>query len=202
MKWTAEQLLQAIAQASPSECITEAHMVEITGLSARQVEHAALKLRKYGLLEKTGQGCHILTESGREAAAAGKTLRSGPTAWTSPKVNKDSLRIRAWRAMRIRRKFSIPDLCMLVAQGGEKDIESNVGKYVRALTRAGYLIEMPKRERGTALTSNGFKRWWLQDDMDTGPLAPVWRVAAGEIYDPNTDTVRPIGKAQEVRHVV
>ncbi len=205
MKWTAEQLLQAIAQASPSECITEARMVEITGLSARQVEHAALKLRKYGLLEKTGQGCHILTESGREAAAAGKTLRSGPTAWTSPKVNKDSLRIRAWRAMRIRRKFSIPDLCMLVAQGGEKDIESNVGKYVRALEKAGYLIRMAKREAGVALTSNGHIRYWLPDDKDTGPLAPIWRVAAGEVYDPNTETVKvlpAIAKPKGVRHVV
>lgn len=200
MIWTAEKLLTAIAQASPAECITEARMVEITGLSAKQVEQAALKLRKHGLLEKTGQGCHILTDAGREAAAAGKKLRSGPNGThTGKRVHKDSLRVRAWRAMRIRRKFSIPDLCMLVAEGGERDIESNVGKYVRALVKAGYLVEMPRREAGTALTSNGFKRWWLVDDKDTGPLAPVWRVAAGEVYDPNTDTT--ISISGEARHV-
>lgn len=208
MIWTAEKLMNAIAQASPAECITVARMTEITGLDSVQVERACLKLRKHGLLTKTAQGCHRLTDAGREASAAGKQLRSGPTRYTAPKINKDSLRIRVWRAMRLRRKFSIPDLCMLVAQGGEKDIESNVGKYVRALVKAGYLVEMPRRERGTALTSNGFKRWWLLDDKDTGPLAPIWRVAAGEIYDPNTETVKalsteaPNADDKEVRHVV
>lgn len=193
MAWTAEQLLTAIAQASPDECITEARMVELTGLTAKQVEQAALKLRKHELLEKTGQGCHKLTDSGREAAAAGTTLRSGPRRWTGPKVHKESLRLRVWRAIRIRRKFSIPDLEMLVAEGGEKDITSNIGKYIRALEKAGYLVKMAKREAGTAPTSNGHIRYWLQDEKDTGPLAPIWRVANGTVYDPNTEQEISLG---------
>lgn len=187
MAWTAEQLLTAIAQASSEECITEARMVELTGLTAKQVDHAALKLRKHELLEKTGQGCHKLTDSGREAAAAGKTLRSGPRKWTGVKLHKDSLRVRVWRAMRIRRKFSIPDLEVLVAEGGEKDMTSNIGKYIRALEKAGFLIKLPKREAGNAATSNGFVRWWLPDDKDTGPMAPMWRTSKGTVYDPNTE---------------
>lgn len=188
MAWISEQLLTAIAKASSCECVTEARMAEITGLTPLQVERAALKLRKHGLLDKTGQGCHQLTDAGREATAAGARLRSGP-AGSQPgkRVWKDTLRVRIWRAIRLRRKFSIPDLAMLVAQGGEKDIESNIGKYVRALAKAGYLVEMPKREAGAALTSNGFKRWWLPDDKDTGPQAPIWRVRAGTVYDPNIE---------------
>ena len=188
MAWISEKLLTAIADNSPTECVTEARMCEITGLKQLQVERAALKLRKYGLLEKTSQGCHVLTDSGREAVAAGIKLHSGPTQWTSPKVNKDSLRIRVWRAMRIRRKFSIPDLELLVAQGGEKDITNNIGKYVRALAKAGYLVELAKREAGTAITSNGFKRYWLPEDKDTGPQAPVWRKAKETVFDPNTES--------------
>ena len=185
MAWIAEQLLTAIAQHSPTECVTEARMCEITGLKPLQVERATLKLRKHELLVKTDMGCHQLTDAGREAAAAGKTLRSGPTSYTAPKINKDHLRIRVWRAIRIRRKFTIPDIAMLVARGGEKDIESNIGKYVRALVKAGYLVELPKRERGVSMTSNGFKRWWLTDEKDTGPLAPVWRKGHQTVYDPN-----------------
>ncbi len=188
MTWTSEQLLTAVAKHSPNECVTEARMCEITRFNALQVERACLKLRKHGLLEKTGQGCHILTDSGREAANAGKALRSGPRdQQTAPRINRDSLRIRVWRAIRLRRKFTLPDICMLVAQGGEKDIESNVGKYVRALFKAGYLIQLPRREAGTALTSNGYIRYWLQDNMDTGPLAPIVRVARKAMFDPNTE---------------
>jgi DNA-binding transcriptional ArsR family regulator len=188
MAWVSEKLLTAVGKAAPHECITEARMAELTGLSDRQVENAALKLRKHGLLEKTGQGCHTLTDAGREACVAGAKLRSGPRAWTGPKVHKDSLRTRVWRAMRLRGKFSIPDLEMLVAEGGEKDIASNIRKYLKPLEKAGYIIRMPKREAGTALTSNGHVRWWLLPEKDTGPQAPVHRKVSGTVYDPNTET--------------
>lgn len=192
MAWTSEKLLHAVAKAATCECITEARMAEITGLTQKQVEHAALKLRRAGFLEKTGQGCHQITDAGREAIKAGATLRSGPREQIAPRLNRSSLRIRVWRAIRIRRKFSLPDLEVLVAEGGEKDITSNIGKYIRALAKAGYLVELPKREAGTAITSNGHKRYWLADDKDTGPQAPVWRVKAGTVYDPNNDQEIPL----------
>lgn len=200
MTWTAENLLAAVAQASPDECITVDRMSVLTGMDAVQIERAALKLRKHGLMEKTARGCHKLTESGVAAAAEGKQLRSGPNGgWTGPKVNKASLRIRAWRAMRLKEKFSLPDLAMLCAQGEEKDIISNLRKYVHALERAGYLTRMARREPGTAPTSNGHIRWWLQPEKNTGLQAPVWSADKNTVYDPNTE--QTIMLPQEVRHV-
>lgn len=194
MAWIAEQLLTAIGQAAPQECITGAKLVALTSLDDKQVDNAARKLRKHGLLELTDPGCYRLTAAGKEALSAGKTLRSGPrnSGQARTRVWRDYLRARVWRAIRIRRKFSIPDLEMLVAQGGEKDIASNIGKYLRALERAGYLVKLPKREAGTALTSNGFMRWWLPDEKNTGPLAPVIRVARQTLYDPNLEQEVPL----------
>ena len=190
MAWIAEQLLEAIGRTAPRDCITEEAVMRITGLSARQVEQGILKLRQHGLVEKVSPGCHKLTDAGRAADAEGMILRSGPRGGgqTGKRIHKDTLRIRVWRAIRIRRKFSIPDLVALVAEGGERDIESNIRKYLSALTRAGILTELPRREAGTALTSNGYKRWWLRDEQDTGPAAPVWRQGANTVYDPNTET--------------
>lgn len=192
MAWTAETVLTAISQRQQHACVTEDDLALATQLSHKQIEHACLKLRKHGFIEKTALGCHTITDAGLEAIASGKTIRSGPKAWTAPKVNKNSLRIKVWRAMRIRGKFSIPEITMLVAEGGEKDITSNIGKYVRALEKAGYLIKMPKREKGCGLTSNGHIRYWLVPTRDSGPQAPVWRVAKGAVFDPNTEMEHPL----------
>jgi len=189
--WKSEALLTAIAQAAPAECITEARMVDITGHSARSVEYSCLILRRRGLLTRTAQGCHKLTDAGRTAIAEGHHVRSGPRGrHTGTRVIRGTLRERAWGAMRILRKFSLADLIMLIAEGRERDITSNVGKYVRALTRAGLLRQLPQREQGGALTSNGNVRWLLIQDV--GPLAPVWRAERGTVYDPNAHAELPL----------
>lgn len=189
MAWIAEQLLHAIGKAAPNDCITEPALESLTGLGTRSVEQAVLKLRRHGLVEKVARGCHKLTDAGRAAIESGATLRSGPRGpHTGKRVVKDTLRTRVWRAIRLRRKFTIPDLISLVAEGGERDIESNIRKYLKVLTRAGILTELPRREGGNALTSNGYKRWWLADEKDTGPKAPVWRQGADTVFDPNTET--------------
>lgn len=192
MAWIAQQLLTAINAQRDRDCITEMDLVMRSLLTAKQVEQAALTLRRNGLIEKTGKGCHTLTAAGKKMLDAGKTaLTSGPKGGgqTGKRVRKMSLRIGIWRAFRIRRKLSVPEIIALVVDGSERgDVTSNVQKYVSALAKAGYLIEMPRREPGTALTSNGFKRWWLADGKDTGPKAPVWRAARGSVYDPNTET--------------
>lgn len=189
MIWISNTILTAIKDAYHMGCVREADLVHSSGLTAKQVEQACLKLRKHGLLEKCEQGCHTITEAGRIAMAEGKKITSGPKgSHTVPKkVNPNTLRVRVWRAMRIRSKFSIPELAMLVAQGGEKDISSNIGKYIRALQKAGYITELAKREKGSAITSNGHKRYWLLPERNTGLQAPVWRVAAKTVYDPNTE---------------
>lgn len=191
MAWIAEKVLTAIKESEMRECITEERLLELTDLTKQQVQQSCRLLRRSGLLEKTGQGCHKITAAGLEALKAGARYRSGPKdkKQSGKRIWKDTLRIRIWRAIRIRRKFTVPELISLVVDGTERgDITSNVQKYVRALAKAGYLIEMPKREQGTAPTSNGHKRWWLTDEKDTGPQAPVWRLERGTVYDPNTKT--------------
>jgi hypothetical protein len=191
MAWTAEQLLTAVGQAAPRECITEARMAEITGLTPPQVEHAALKLRKHGFLTKTGQGCHKLTAAGRAAIAAGRKIRSGPNGPETGHRRRDrGLRQRVWNALRSGKKLTVDDLIMRVAEGGERDPRSNVRKYLVALARAGYVRQMPVREPGLNPSSNGCVRWWLV--KDTGPIAPVWRQRHGALYDGNSEEQMPL----------
>lgn len=187
MAWNGEKLLTAIGESNPRHCITEARLVELTGLAASQVKQSASTLIGNGLMEKTVNGCLRLTRAGRQAVESGASIRS-------KRVLKDTLRVRVWRAIRIRRKFSVPEIISLVVdENARGDITSNVQKYVRALGKAGYLVELPRREQGTAVTSPGYKRWWLQDGKDTGPQAPVWSLEKRRVYDPNTEETHDIG---------
>ncbi len=190
MAWTAEQLLTAVGQAAPRECITEARMAEITGLTPLQVEHAALKLRKHGFMTRTGQGCHKLTAAGRAALAAGRKIRSGPNGPETGHRRRDrGLRQRVWNVLRTGKKLTVDDLIMRVAEGGERDPRSNVRKYLVALARAGYVRQMPVREPGLNPSSNGCVRWWLV--MDTGLDAPVARVGCAALWDANIEQQIP-----------
>lgn len=201
MIWRAEKILTVIRDARLSECITEEKLIALTGMTAKQVENSVFTLRRNGLVERTGVGCHKLTGTGREALKAGASalcrLRSGPKgSWNTGTRRKleNTLRDRVWRAMNIRRKFSVPELTLLAVDGTERgDPTSNIQKYVRALARAGYLTELPRREPCRSPTSPGFKRWWMQDGKHTGPLAPVVRNNYTVVYDPNTDETHAIG---------
>ena len=192
MVWIAEKVLTAIDAAGLHDCITKLQLVELTGLTPRQIEGFTSKLSRHSLLKVTAKGCYQLTDAGKEALAAGGRFRSGPKGKESGicRVRENTLRTKLWRAMRIRRKFSVPELISLVVDGSEcGDITNNVQKYLGALAKAGYLIEMPRREPGTAIGSNGYKRWWLTDEKDTGPQAPVFRARVKNVFDPNTRAI-------------
>jgi hypothetical protein len=192
MTWTSQHLLNAVAQAASDDCITETRMAELTGMKPIQVERSAFKLRQHGFMTRVGQGCHQLTPAGRAAYEAGIKLTSGPTGPQASGQRKrhPGLRQRVWNVLRLGRKVSVEDILLLVVQGGEKDPTSNVGKYLRALARAGYVRRMPIRETPSNLTSNGAIRWWLISD--TGALAPVWRTSRDVIHDPNLDQDIPM----------
>ena len=66
---------------------------------------------------------------------------------------------------------------------------ANLRRYMRALCLTGFLVEMPTRERGTAETSNGYKRYRLMND--TGDIAPTYRNQKHEVFDHNTREVTP-----------
>jgi len=68
-----------------------------------------------------------------------------------------------------------------------KQMETHIimRRAIGRLRRAGYLREAPTRVRGTAVTSNGFKKFTLV--RNTGPIAPVWSDARKCLHDFNLE---------------
>lgn len=174
------------------ECLTVEQITSRTEIDRRSVARAAGKLVTRGYAERVEIGCFRLTDDGRAAMAAGVVIRSGPKGpdtCTARRPQVSTLRQRAWHAMRMGEAFTIGDLVTAATTGAERDPTSSLQRYVKALARAGYLTELPKRAVGIRPGSNGFKRWRLVDD--TGEIAPVLRVTAREVYDHNRREVRP-----------
>lgn len=159
-------------------------LASVLNASKRQVSDAAALLARRGLLKRPKAGVYELTKAGRAAIDEGVKLTSGPNGpHGKVSVHRDTFRERAWRSMRIRRRFTISDIVSDAARDTEKDARGNATRYVSLLRRAGYVRELPRRQQGSALTSNGFKVFALI--RDTGPRAPVWREALAVIHDFN-----------------
>lgn len=171
----------------PDACLTMDELERVTGLTRRQISNGAARLVQRRYIERVERGCFQLTETGLVARQNGVVLTSGPNGpLMRPRVNKqNTFRARCWRAMRLRGKFTLSDLVALASQD-EGGARTNATRYVRLLTQAGYLREL-RREKGDALTSNGFKRWSLI--RNTGPAAPVPKTDGSEVWDPNTEQV-------------
>lgn len=101
-----------------------------------------------------------------------------------PHVRTGTVRQKVWRAIQIKGKFSLTELCRAVLTGDEtaKAPRSNINRYVTALCKVGVLAEMKHRAAPTTPTSNGEKRWLLVRDL--GRQAPVVRMS-GAVFDPN-----------------
>lgn len=187
MTWVTQQVLAALS--GNADCPREG-IGRASGVKGRSLENSLLKLRQLGFLALE-DGRYRLTKEGRAFLEAGKPLTSGPR---GPQPGKryfsGTLRERVWRAIRIKRKFSALEILPLAARGEERDAESNVGKYLRALARSGFLVIMKGRERGPAPTSPGYLRYLLV--RDTGPQAPRWLPRRGCVYDPNTEEEHPL----------
>lgn len=166
-------------------CRTIDQLDAMLPLNRRQISDGAAKLILRGQLERVETGCYQLTATGLEAAVSGETITSGPVgkhAGRTRRPLRDTLRQRAWTAMRMAGNFTVGDLVMAAARD-DRDAENNVARYLRVLRSAGYVVELPVRARGTHLTSNGFKRFRLL--KDTGPIAPVWSDARRMFIDHN-----------------
>lgn len=197
MTWTSQTVMQAVKDlVCPQGCVKLPAIVKHTQLTNRQVADACRKLVEHGYLARqlysdnaVKPGCYKLTKLGQVALDEGARLTSGPKGPTGkPKVRADSLRDRAWRTLRIRRKASVPELAGLLLNAGATQAEiqraqNNLQHYMRALKRAGYVSEM-RRERPESRTSNGAKRYLLV--RDTGLRAPVPQAGA-KVYDPNEE---------------
>lgn len=114
---------------------------------------------------------------------------------TSPRrrMNSGGLRAKAWWVMRNRKSATLESLLNTLADGSQKDAESNLRKYLNALARAGILKVETRRQPGKALTSNGHHRYSLV--IDCGVSAPVWRKSLNQVYCPDTAQIYEIEQA-------
>jgi len=171
-------LLQTLSQGP----LTRAEVKSQIGLDWRQTTNAARSLLRRGYLHVGGDGRFMLSEAGLIAVQAGEVIRGGPKGQV--KIIPDSFRQRAWRAMKVRRVFTIGEVVADAACGDEGRPRDNAARYINRLAQAGYVKELPRRSPGTAAGSNGFKQFRLI--RNSGPKAPVFRTGPCVMHDPNT----------------
>lgn len=170
---------------SDGTCQTIDQLDAVLPLNRRQISNAAAILIKRDYMDRIEAGCYCLTASGLAAAERGERVTSGPLGaltGKSRRPRRNSFRQRAWNAMRMSVTFTIGEL-IIAAASDDKDPESNLINYLLFLRRVGYVAELPVRQNGTRMTSNGFKRFRLL--KDTGPVAPALRMKKRAIWDFN-----------------
>jgi hypothetical protein len=183
MAWLGEAVLTALP--ASQGCATIDQVVTATGLTRRQVSNAMAVLSNRGMVVRARLGCYRRTPSGDNAIGAA-ALKSGPNAPHGKRNGpSDTLRSRAWRALRTLKKATLPELIELAGKGDELDPETNLRRYLKTLALFGVVHRLARREPGLALTSNGFHRWALLTDL--GPKAPVYNVKTRVLFDPNSD---------------
>ena len=169
-------------------------LVNALGMTKAGVRDACKRLVARGLMQSM-EGVHGITEAGTLALAGGAEVVSGPKKGGCEERYKNSTRAKAWRGLRIRNKAGVDDLLPLVlgASGTkqeEQQARRNLECYLRALTLAGFLHELPRR--------GGPARWVLV--RNTGPCAPAWNKAQRTVTDSNTSTVYPLPSTAEASH--
>ncbi|MGO1078297.1 hypothetical protein [Inquilinus sp. CA228] len=130
-----------------------------------------------GTVERVEQGCFQRVAGPYEPLQANGVRPD----LQGPARPRTDLQRRLWRAIRLRKKFSVGDLIVLASREGEPSSRNTAYRYVRALGSAGYLSPLPR-----ARAPLGPKRWLLV--RDTGSAAPILLVEQGQTYvtDPNT----------------
>lgn len=192
---------QAVLRALPSApaTISTVDLAKAAGIDRHAVPMVVERLARRGLALKIKLGHYRRTKLGDKLVADQVELKPGPkrhgidasgnAAPRMPRAKNDTLRARVWAALRAMKKATIPELLELAAGGNERDPHSNARRYLRILASAGVVRLLDHRAPGLALTSNGFQRYALIDDL--GPKAPIWRAKANHLWDPNKQT--PVG---------
>jgi hypothetical protein len=132
--------------------------------------------REDGLLAVSAQGHRLLREADVDLWRGLKLPKSD-----MPRLSQDSLRQRAWSAMRISGRFTIGTLITLAARDEVKP-EVSLKHFVSKLALAGYLTELPQRARD-AYGKPVHRQWRLM--RDTGLHAPIYRPGLKCLFDPN-----------------
>ena len=161
-------------------------LIDALGMTKTGVRDACKRLAARGLMQSV-EGLHGITEAGSLALAGGAEVVSGPAKGGCVERYKGSLRAKAWRGFRIRRKAGVDDLLPLVlgpdaTPEAEANARTSLDRYLTALVKSGHLVELPHR--------GGPARWVLTND--TGPCAPAWNKAQRTVTDTNTGEVHSV----------
>lgn len=191
------RLSQTILTALPSEpkTIGMETLCSTAGVTRQQVTCAIGKLIDRGLATSPKRSQYQRTEMGDRVCADGREIKSGPRPGSKGKQSlrpsdakgHSDLRDRAWKALRMLRKATIPEMLELSSSGDERDPHTNVRKYLKALCQRGIVSRLARRTAGMAVTSNGFHQYLLIRDL--GPKAPLWRTAADQVVDRNSGEI-------------
>lgn len=172
MGWLGLDVLNALSAGA----LSTKNLAVAVGAQTQSIRHTCRVLRDKELIVSCcNNTLHELTVAGKAALSQGRQITSGPVRGSVRR--QDSLRARAWRAMRIRHKFSVPELCSMLCDGTATNPEGNLEQYVLPLLRAGYLAALP-------CGRDGAPRYLLV--QDTGPLPPAWNKLQRCLTDPNT----------------
>jgi hypothetical protein len=170
-----------------------------TGLRHAQIVMAMDRLSKRGLVVHTALGKYLRTPAGDAFIAAGAEVKPGPSAGgnrplrSDDAAGRDTLRDRAWSALRQLKKATIPELIELAGKGTEADATSNLRRYLWKLATYEIVAKLKRRVPGLAPTSNGFVQFVLVRDL--GPKAPLWRSSTRHLIDRNSDTIVALPEA-------
>lgn len=178
-----EAVLRALGDGG---CLTVEELASMLGLWRSAAAQAAGRLIIRGYVERVERGCYRATAGGLAALAAGERLTSGPRGPESkprrPRRHTDGVLF--WRAIRILKKFSAPQLLELAACDDHIPDPSAARRYVARLADAGYVVRLPARG-----SSRAPYRYLLV--RDTGVEAPVVRRKTRDVFDPNTGEIHP-----------
>lgn len=128
---TARARLACALNMAPSRFITIAELAQAAGASYAAANRYVWQLKRNGVVREISKAT-----GRRDGFAIYMVARE-----TEQPAAKITARERLWRAIRIRRRFTIEEI--RITAGASKN---NALKYVLALTRAGYLrMEVPRR---------------------------------------------------------
>ncbi|GAB6124300.1 winged helix-turn-helix domain-containing protein [Humidesulfovibrio idahonensis] len=192
MAWRGLEILRLLE----AEQMLTFELARATGIAKDRIRSACKTLASRGLITSEN-GVHGLTEAGRSAlVGGGADLLTGPRKGTCPERFKDALPARAWRVLRIRQKACLDDMLTLLCSDPEAECKTRhaLAHYLRALTTAGYLVELPRRGG----QNQREVRWLLV--RNTGPCSPTWNPKRHTVTDGNTGTVYPLTEVTEASH--
>lgn len=178
---------EAVARAIGGRRLRPEQLVDALHKPRKQIVQTLGRMILSGYVERDESGRYRLTAEGRTKVEKGERFRPGPRGPLGqlPGPKADTLRQRAWNAMRIRKRFTVDDLATLAARAGDKVPRDNLQHFLKALERGGYVSARPTRAKESAAPgSNGCIVWRLE--KDTGPFAPRVAWDRASLFDHNT----------------